>query len=179
MSSFDDELRKAAGLPTDAEKALAQKGKQAQDAQWAADAPKREAHLLRYNSVVGPIFQLYIESVQKVLNEKRPLYTIQKGLVHQMGGTREILAVDVYNATAQHQSSPRRANIAALPNLIMGSINVTLFANGSMQMYVSGSRVKTQVVNDTNSTTIAVDSSEADIKTAIEAKFIELVKVVS
>jgi len=100
--AYKDALRKAAGIPTTAERQQRQEELARQQKALAEDQPRRQALVAEFKTRVTPIISQALEAAHAVLSESPSRFNLTE--VHHMGVVPDLLACRSFLLTPKNQT---------------------------------------------------------------------------
>jgi hypothetical protein len=135
---FKDSLRKAAGIPTTAERVKQIEEAARQQIEWERDAPKREAALTEYRTRVMPLIAECLALAQDVAKKetKPPHEIIEQRAVALGGGRTAPLAQITYYLVIPPPALPHMRGLrpVAQPAKTVGSMHIILHNSGDLSI---------------------------------------------
>jgi hypothetical protein len=134
-----DSFRRAAGLPTSADKQEAAAKRAKEKALWDKNEPLRKAAMKRYGSFVKPIIDETVAISNEVLKDAHHA-VVENGILI---GVPTVLAQRTFNLRALPPSPQRGAPHALTQISSKGTLHLTLDGEGNLSIEVVGRNTKT------------------------------------
>jgi hypothetical protein len=135
--SFEDRLRRAAGIPTTAEKLAQEESMATAQAEWTRNEPLRKQALERYTRSIVPVINACLSSAQKIVGElKVPLEIVESHMpLHSMVLAQRTFQLQYPPQRGPHQSRGARPSQTQFPKNV-GTLHVTLAHTGELILEV-------------------------------------------
>ena len=136
-NDFADRMRKAAGVPTAADKQAAADKRSAEQALWERDEPKRQEALAHFNTIVVPMILDCADTARKVVQEVPGLSVTE--VRYMPAADRETLSLKTFHLQrGSQQTASGSRGVLQLPQTAstIGTLHITLTTTGLLHLEV-------------------------------------------